>query len=106
MTSPLNQSFMFISNLTHFLNSEGDIAKEMSKIGRERASFIAMIVDDATKPPTEEYVELRCMNKKCEGTMEIEMLEETGEIEYWCTHCPESNGKVSGWQGTKWDKRK
>ena len=55
---------MFISNMTHFLDAEGNIAKEMLKIGRERASFIAMIIDEATKPPTEEYIELRCMKKK------------------------------------------
>jgi hypothetical protein len=43
---------------------------------------------------------------KCEGIIEIEMLDETGEIEYWCTHCNDNNGRVSGWQGTKWDNRK
>lgn len=96
---------MYISNMTHFLDAEGNIAKEMSKIGRERASFIAMIVDDATKPPSEEYFELRCMNKKCKGTIEIMILDETNEIEYWCTHCVNNNGRVSGWQGSKWDNR-
>jgi len=97
---------MFISNLSHFLDSDGNIAKEMSKFGRERASFIAMIVDEATKPLTEEDIELRCMKKKCEGTIEIEIMSETGTIEYWCTHCPDNNGMISGWQGTKWDNRK
>lgn len=97
---------MFISNMTHFLDAEGNIAKEMSKIGRERASFIGMIIDEATKSPTEEYIELRCTKKKCEGTIEIMILDETEEIEYWCTHCPYNNGRVSGWQGTKWDNRK
>ena len=96
---------MFNSNMTHFLDAEGNIANEMNKQGRELSSFIAMIVDKATKPPREEYVELRCMKKKCEGTMENEMLEERGVIEYWCTHCPEDNGRISGWQGTKWDNR-
>ncbi|MBK7175166.1 MAG: hypothetical protein IPH84_18540 [Bacteroidales bacterium] len=97
---------MFISNLTHFLDDDGNIAQKISKIGRERACFIAIIVDEATKPKTEEFVELRCMKKKCEGIIEIEILQETEEIEYWCTHCPDNNGKISGWQGTKWDNRK
>ena len=72
---------MFIFNLTHFLDSDGNIDQEMSKIGRERASFIAMI-DEATKPQSEEYVGLRCMKKKCNGIIEIEDLGETGEIKY------------------------
>lgn len=97
---------MFISNLSHFLDANGNIAKEMSKIGRERASLIALIVDEATKPPSEEYVELRCMKKNCEGTLEIMILDDTQEIEYWCTHCTANNGRISGWQGTKWDNRK
>jgi len=97
---------MFISNLTHFLDSDGNIALEMTRIGRERAGFFAMIVDEATKPPAEEYIELRCFRKKCEGTIEIMILDETEEIEYWCTHCPDIAGRISGWQGTKWDNRK
>ena len=36
---------MFISNMTHFLDAESNIAKEMSKIGRERASFNGMIIE-------------------------------------------------------------
>ena len=43
------------------------------------------------------------MKKKCEETIEIMILDETEEIEYWCTHCPYNNGRVSGWQGTKQD---
>ena len=48
---------MFISNLTHFLDEKGNIPKEMTKEGREMASFLALIVDAATKdyPPTEKY---------------------------------------------------
>ena len=96
---------MFISNMTHFLDANGNIAKEMSKIGRERASFLALIVDEATRLPGD-YVAMRCMKKNCEGTLEIMILDETEEIEYWCTHCIAYNGRISGWQGTKWDNRK
>ena len=45
---------MYISTMTHFLDDEGNIAKEMHKEGREHASFLALIVDTATKdyPPS------------------------------------------------------
>ena len=97
---------MFISDLSHFLDTNGNIAKEMNKTGRERASFIALIVDEATKTSLEEHGELRCMKKKCEGTLKIMILDDTMEIEYCCTHCNTNNGRISGWQGTKWDNRK
>ena len=44
---------MFISNMTHFLGSEGNIAQEMNKQGREIASFLAIVVDKATQPYSE-----------------------------------------------------
>jgi len=40
---------MFISTMTHFLDQEGNIAKEMHKEGREHASFLALIVDAVNK---------------------------------------------------------
>jgi len=97
---------MFISNLTHFLDEQGNIAKEMHKEGREMASFLALIVDQTTKgykPPTM-ATDIRCHNKKCAGTIEVGIDSETEEIEWWCTHCEEA-GKISGWQKTKWDNR-
>jgi hypothetical protein len=39
---------MYISTLTHLLDEQGNIAKEMNKTGREMASFLALIVDTAT----------------------------------------------------------
>ncbi len=93
---------MFISNITHFLDEEGNIATTMNKHGREIASFLAMVIDSETKPPSEEYVELSCWKKKCTGTIESFVDEESNSIEYWCTDC-ENAGVISGWEGTKWD---
>jgi hypothetical protein len=97
---------MFISNMTHFLDAEGNIAKEMNKQGRELSSFLAMVIDIATKSNSEENIELRCWKKKCNGTIEIQYIpEEFDVIDYWCTEC-DNAGAISGWQGTKWDNRK
>lgn len=97
---------MFISNLTHSLDEKGNIPKEMTKSGRERASFHVLIVDSATKeyPPTEKYSQIRCLKKKCTGLIEIE-VDTKNEFIYWkCNKCTEE-GRISGWQGSKWDNR-
>ena len=97
---------MFISNLTHFLNEKGDIPKEMTKSGRERASFHVLLVDSATKeyPPAEKYTQIRCLKKNCTGLIEIE-VDAMNEFIYWnCNKCSEA-GRISGWQKTKWDNR-
>jgi len=98
---------MYISNLSHFLDEKGEIAKEMHKEGREHASFLALIVDTATKsyPTLIDSTEIRCQKKKCTGNIEIGFDIENEIIEWWCNNCSEG-GKISGWQGTKWDNRK
>jgi len=98
---------MYISTMTHFLDPEGNIAKEMHKEGREHASFLALIVDAVTKdyPPSKKATEIRCLTKKCTGTIEIAVNTKEEVIGWNCTKCDEA-GKISGWQGTKWDNRK
>lgn len=98
---------MFISNLSHFLDEEGNIAKEMHKEGRQHASFLALIVDSATKDyqTSKKSTEIRCLKKKCTGTIDIEVDTKDEVIEWHCTNWDEE-GKISGWQGTKWDNRK
>ncbi len=98
---------MYISTMTHFLDEEGNIAKEMHKEGREHASFLALIVDQATKdyPPSKKSTEIRCMKKKCTGSIDIAVNVKEEVIGWHCAKCNEG-GKISGWQGTKWDNRK
>ena len=91
--------------MQHFLDEKGNIAKEMNKQGRELASFLALVIDTATKTASEDYVELRCWKKKCIGSIDIDIDAETGSIHYWCTDC-DNAGIISGWEGTKWDNRK
>lgn len=99
---------MYITQLPHYLDDEGNIVKNMPKPAREIASFQALIVDIATRDyhPPIKATDLRCFNKKCTGTIELAIIEEDeGEpIEWWCTHC-EHAGRISKWQGTKFDNR-
>ena len=93
--------------MTHFLDEQGNIAKEMQKRGREMASFLALIVDTATKDYETPIMatEIRCIKKRYTGTIEIGFDTETDAIEWGCSHCDEA-GMISGWQKTKWDNRK
>lgn len=40
---------MNIPNMTHFLDDQGNIPKQMPKEARELANFLALIVDATTK---------------------------------------------------------
>jgi hypothetical protein len=98
---------MFISNMTHFLDPDGNIAKEMHKEGREHASFLSLIIDAATKDysPSKKSTEIRCLTKKCTGKIEIKVDIKEETINWQCPVCTEA-GKISGWQKTKWDNRR
>lgn len=93
--------------MTHFLVPAGNIAKEMHKEGREHASFLSLIIDTVTK----EYktpiqaTGIRCLKKGCNGTIDVVIDAKEETINWACTDCDE-DGKISGWQKTKWDSRK
>ena len=97
---------MLISDISHFLDKHGNIAKEMPEAGRETASFLVLIVDTATKEyePPIKATEIRCLESKCKGTIELGINPDDEAIEWWCTDCDEA-GRISGWQGTRWDNR-
>jgi len=97
---------MFISNMTHFLDDEGNIAKEIHKEGRELASFLVLIVDSATKIHREPAMtqDVRCFKRGCDGIIEVELPEMTDEIQWRCPKC-HVDGRISGWQGIKWDNK-
>ncbi len=92
--------------MTHLLDEKGNIPKEMTKKGREMASFLALIIDSATKvyPPTEKYSQIRCLKKKCTGLIEIDVDTKNEFIHWKCNKCAEE-GRISDWQKTKWDNR-
>jgi hypothetical protein len=97
---------MYISNLQHFLNEQGNIPAEMPKEGREMAAFLALIVDAATTgyPNPEPRTGIRCINKECKGTLNVKVDTKTGFIFWKCGACGEE-GRISDWQKTKWDNR-
>jgi len=90
--------------MQHFLDETGSIPKQMPKEAREMASFLALVVDVTTKkiPSALTLTEIRCFEKRCVGTIKSELLRTTNEIHWLCSKC-QNEGKISGWQGTRWD---
>jgi len=60
---------MYISDLTHFLNEEGNIPKEIPSEARELAGFLAMVVDITTENKNNKLCPspLTCTNKGGNG---------------------------------------
>jgi len=96
---------MYISNMTHFLDDSGNIPEEMPKSGRQLASFHALVVDITTRENQDALDKLRCFKKKCEGFIISQFSADNDEILWDCTKC-DNGGRISFWQGTKWDNSK
>ena len=107
LTLTQKKSTMYISNLQHFLNEQGNIPSEMPYEGREMAGFLALIVDAATigYPNPEPQTVIKCINKECKGTLNVKVDTRDGFIFWKCNTCREE-GRISDWQKTKWDNRK
>ena len=97
---------MYITTMTHFLNEDGNIPKEMPKEARELASFHALVVDQSTKefPLKVISTDIRCFKKKCEGKIQSEFLEAGNKIHWVCSKC-NNEGVIDSWQKTQWDNR-
>lgn len=95
---------MYISNMQHFLDETGNIPKQMTKEGRELASFFALVIDTTTKnlPAKLTPTVIRCFEKGCQGLIKSEILGKNDEIHWACSKC-QNEGVISHWQGTKWD---
>jgi len=96
---------MYITNMLHFLDENGDIPKKMPKEARELAGFVAMVVDHTTtidedSDPNEN--KLTCMEKGCSGKITTQFLHPNNEIHWKCDSC-DFEGVVSHWEGSRWD---
>ncbi len=95
---------MYISNRTHFLDESGNFPKQIAKEARQLAGFFALVIDTTTKnnPSIMKDTEIRCFEKGCNGLIKSELMYGNDEIHWKCSRC-KNEGKISGWQGTKWD---
>ena len=96
----------YITDITHYLDDEGEIAIE-SGAGLRFAEYLTYIISMMSHPPPvpdEFKVKCRCRPKRkpCKGMIVGGTDPATGVIIWWCTEC-RVNGFISNWQGTMWD---
>ena len=103
---PNSEHFPIISNLTHFLDENGNIPK-LPEPAMKLVTFLTKIVSTASINIEEPIVDV---DLKCSDSSEALSCE--GHIEAWCSenmdivwHCDtcDEEGTVSHWQGTQWD---
>ncbi len=95
---------MYITNIKHFLDENGDIAADMNDSGREMASFLAMIIDHSTSQQEEEMtdIDIWCNKRGCDGAILAEVNRSENTLYWGCTDC-DHDGLISDWKGTRWD---
>lgn len=93
--------------MTHFLDEKGNIPKVMPREAREIAGFFALVIDTTTKnlPSKLTSTDIRCFEKGCPGMTRVEILRSSNEIHWMCSRC-QNEGRISHWQGTRWNNSK
>ncbi len=103
---PNSEHLPIISNLTHFLDENGNIPK-LPEPAMKLVSFLTKIVSTTSIDITEPIVDidLKCSDRSealsCEGHIEA-WCNEHMDIVWHCNTCDEG-GVISHWQGTLWD---
>ena len=97
----------WITDITHFLDDNGEMIKEppqARKLGEHLAAIIVMASYIESEYP--EKYQARCRRrpnrKPCTGEILGYIDPETDEIFWKCPKC-EDRGLISNWQGTIWD---
>ncbi len=95
---------MYITNMTHVLDDEGNITTKGTKAGRLFASFLAMVIDSITQEYSEENPVIRCYKKNCSGFITTYRSLPDDDILWYCSEC-NVEGVISHWRETKWNNK-
>lgn len=98
---------MLITNLTHFLASDGGIEPKDGP-ARRLADYLTkiVIVETSSIQTQSETNIVRCRRRPnrrpCTGVIQTDIDPGTNQIVWWCPVC-EEQGSISHWQGSLWD---
>jgi hypothetical protein len=94
----------YVTDITDFLDDEGELVTEMPKPARQLASFLVLIIDAVTQavPAHDHDTRIRCGKKACMGSIRASLRPTQEEIAWYCPDC-RSKGVIRNWQGTKWN---
>ena len=93
----------YVTNLQDFLDIDGEIITDMPVEARQMASFLALVVDEASRRRSAIAAEtsLRCKADDCHGQV-LGSLRKPDEVIWECRVCG-MNGVIRNWKDTKWD---
>ena len=93
----------YVTDITHYLDEAGELA-EMPGPARKLASFLVLLVDEATQamPADDHDTGIRCRKKACTGSIRISLGSMQDEISWQCPVCGH-HGVIRNWQDTKWN---
>jgi len=96
----------YFTDITHYLDEQGNLVKDMPGPARKLASFLVLIVDTISPNCSDVFIdtEFPCRKKGCFGKILAQFDPESENILWHCTNCTH-NGVISNWQNTKWDQR-
>ena len=95
----------WITKLEHYLNEDGEFPADLGGPAQSLARFFAEIVSATTEARRSAVRCRRRPNRKpCPGVIQAVVEVRREEILWECPVCGD-NGVLSGWAGTKWDRR-
>ena len=93
----------YVTDITHYLDDDGELPLELPSPARKLASFLVLVIDAVTQDiPGQDYdTRIRCRANGCMGSIRASMND---EIAWVCPDCGH-NGIIRNWQGTKWNQQ-
>ena len=96
----------YVTDITHYLDAEGELPEEMPGPARKLASFLVLLIDAVTQdlPAHDHDTHIRCRADGCTGSIRASLASMNDEISWSCPDCGH-NGVIRNWQGTKWNQQ-
>ena len=96
----------FVTDITHYLDDDGELPVEMPGPARKLASFLALVIDATSQdiPADNHNTNIRCRQDGCTGSIRASLMSVNDEITWSCPVCSH-NGVIRNWQGTKWNQQ-
>jgi hypothetical protein len=97
---------MYITNIRHLIDAFGKMHDELPSEVKELAAFLPEVIESTSflLPNTLTSINVSCFKNGCKGTIISAVRPDNKEIHWFCPTC-ESEGLISDWQETEWDKR-
>ena len=102
----------WVTDMRHFLNEFGELPEEMPspalKLALYQGSIVAWMTGTNCLNGRESRTNVNCRRspnrRPCPGEI-VAAFEATSEAIAWACPLCGDNGRISGWEGTAWDRR-